>query len=146
MTFSRQQIYREFYQNYNAQRRILVNVSIKGAGKSQTKVFRPHNKTLQAAEFKRPAGFFTGGEYGVRTRDLMTASHARSRLRQFPIPWVFCSFGNILFDISRFFILCILKKLRYHRPQFLWSHWPGSNRPPARYECAALPDELQWHA
>ena len=27
-----------------------------------------------------------------------------------------------------------------------WSHWPGSNRPPARYECAALPDELQWHA
>lgn len=26
----------------------------------------------------------------------------------------------------------------------LWSHWPGSNRPPARYECAALPDELQW--
>ena len=25
-----------------------------------------------------------------------------------------------------------------------WSHWPGSNRPPARYECAALPDELQW--
>ena len=40
----------------------------------------------------------------------MTASHARSQLRQCPV----------------------------------WSHWPGSNRPPARYECAALPDELQW--
>ena len=42
----------------------------------------------------------------------MTASHARSQLRQCP--------G--------------------------WSHWPGSNRPPARYECAALPNELQWLA
>ena len=40
----------------------------------------------------------------------MTASHARSQLRQCPA----------------------------------WSHWPGSNWPPARYECAALPDELQW--
>ena len=44
-----------------------------------------------------------------------------------------------------------LDRLRVHRVVFSWvivnwSHWPGSNRPPARYECAALPDELQWLA
>ena len=28
--------------------------------------------------------------------------------------------------------------------QLSWSHLPGSNRRPARYECAALPTELRW--
>ncbi len=37
----------------------------------------------------------------------------------------------------------ILAAIRY--PHGMWSHLPGSNRRPARYECAALPTELRWH-
>lgn len=38
-----------------------------------------------------------------------------------------------------------LLKISYFRRVFLWSSRPGSNRRPARYECAALPTEPRKH-
>ena len=34
---------------------------------------------------------------------------------------------------------------KYKVAKYSWSHLPGSNRRPTRYECVALPTELRWH-